>query len=132
MTTVYLLLGTTGALVLVGILLWMAVALYVGYTRLGEIMACFQNSPGVRAKAFLRDAGILGKLNLIASISSLVTFPANALATADVCPEDLQSLPPLLRRKLIVLQCTLIFLNVSLFVIGGLLWLTPVEASTRL
>lgn len=104
-----------------GMFIWFAVALHLAYTRLEEILESLKNCSAIVRRAPLRFGGPLGKLLLIGGISGIVTFPRLYLKHGGVSAQDLNALPPCLKRKLATMQWTLwglIVLMVLLFLYG--------------
>ena len=104
-----------------GMFIWFGVALHLAYTRLEEILESLKNCSAIVRRAPLRFGGPLGKLLLIGGISGIVTFPRLYLKHGGVSAEDLNALPPRLKRKLATMQWTLwglIVLMVLLFLYG--------------
>lgn len=71
MTIISLLCG----LGVLGIWIWIAVALHMAYTKMELILELLKNSSVIKARAFLNYSGPWGKLLLIGGVSGIVAFP---------------------------------------------------------
>lgn len=107
--------------VIVGVYIWLAFALYLGYTKGEELTRCFKNSSSLISVDTHKHAGPFGKLQLVGGIASVVTFPRFFVKLGMVSAEDIEKFPQLFRRKLIFLQWSVIGLLATL-VFLVLLW----------
>ena len=121
MTTAELIVGSLCGVVFVGIYVWLAFALYLGYTKGEELSMYFKNSSSLISVDTHKHAGPFGKLQLVGGIASVVTFPRFFVKLGMVSAEDIEKLPQLFRRKLIFLQWSVIGLLATL-VFLVLLW----------
>nr|WP_095191842.1 MULTISPECIES: hypothetical protein [unclassified Pseudomonas] len=92
-----------GVVILLSIV-WIGVCLHLAYTRLDEMLEPLKNCSAVTIRAPLRHGGPWGKLLLVGGISGIVTFPKSFIKRGELNTEDLASLQPGLKRKLIFLQ----------------------------
>jgi hypothetical protein len=104
--------------VLLGMIVWIGVCLHLAYTRMDEVLGYLQNCSAVMSRAPLRHGGPWGKLLLVGGISGIVTFPGFYLKRGGVSTDDLSSLPPALKRKLMILQWSVwgLFAAMAVFV----------------
>ena len=109
MTVISLLCG----LGVLGIWIWIAIALHMAYTKMDLILQLLKNSSAVRERAFLNNSGPWGKLLLIGGVSSIVTFPGFFLKRGGISTEDLANLPLPTKRKLVALHWSVIALLTS-------------------
>ena len=110
--------GYLGGAVLLGVLIWIGVALYLAYTKTDLMLAHLKNCPAIMVRAPLRNGGPWGKLLLIGGISGVITFPNFYLKRGELSADDLSTFPASLRRKLILMQWSIIVL----FSFAFLLW----------
>nr|WP_246218932.1 hypothetical protein [Pseudomonas izuensis] len=114
MSTSQLVIGYLCGFFIFSILVWIGVALHMAYNKMDMLLGLFQNSAGVKTLSPLKHGGPWGKLMLIGGISGLVTFPRSYLKNGQLNREDLQAIPPSLRRKLAVMQWNLLVLLTAL------------------
>ncbi|MBD0680198.1 hypothetical protein DM828_27340 [Pseudomonas umsongensis] len=108
----------SGLVVFGGALVVFGVALHLGYTK-GDVMSeHFQNSSPLITVAVRIDKGLRGKTRMVYSISSVVTFPRFFLKRGLVTAEDIDNFPHDLRRKLVVLQWTLLGVVAGMVLLG--------------
>ena len=101
-----------------GIFLWIGVCLHLAYTKMDLMLDHLKTSSLLNTFVPLRQGGPWGKLVLVGSISSIVTFPGFHLRRGSVNAEDLQGFPAALKRKLVILQWTGLVLLVIMVCIG--------------
>lgn len=106
--TVDALLVGIGLLYFAAAIVWITVALHMAYTKMDRILEHLKNCTAIMVRAPLRHGGPWGRLMLIGGISGIVTFPKFYLKRGELCPEDLEKFPANLKRKLAVLQWTLL------------------------
>jgi hypothetical protein len=102
--------GVLCGLSILGMLIWIAVALHMAYTKIDSILDTLNNCPAVKDRIFLRDLGPWGHLILIGNISSYVTFPRVFIKHGSLSAEDLGRLPTSITKKLKFLQWSAIWL----------------------
>lgn len=102
--------GALCGLSLLGMLIWIAVALHMAYTKIDSILDTLNNCQAVNDRVFLRDLGPWGHLILIGNISSYVTFPKVFIKHGSLSAEDLCRLPNSITKKLKILQWSAIWL----------------------
>lgn len=102
-----------------GIFLWIGVCLHLAYTKMDLILGHLKNCSAVMVRAPLQHAGPWGKLLLVGGISGIVTFPGFYLKRGELSAEDLANFPALLKRKLVVLQWSLIGLLLVMLSFGA-------------
>lgn len=105
--------------ILAAIFILMGVFLYLGYTRMGEVLACLEGCYAVQQRKFLMYGGPWGRIMLMASIAGIVTFPGIYLKHGGVSKSDLDNFPFALKRKLVLLHVLSIVLLVSGLLVGG-------------
>ena len=109
---------TSGLMVFGRALVVFGAALYFGYTRGDALLECFPNSSSIITIPAHIDSGLLGKIRLVYSVSSVVTFPRVFLKHGIVAAEDLERFPSDLRRKLVAPQWTLLSVLTGMMVLG--------------
>lgn len=108
MTNAELIVGSAGGLVLVGLFICIGIALYYGYTQGEQISSHFKNSSSSITSTTHRHSGPYGKMQLVGGIAFVVTFPEFFLKHEIVSAEDIKNFPLPLRRKLVMLQWSII------------------------
>jgi hypothetical protein len=108
MTAGTIALGWLCGVAIIGLLITEGIALYLIQTRANEILGYFKNSPTLFAKKALINGGPYGKLVLIGDIARVVSFPHAHLKSGKLDADDLNSLPPWLRRTLKAIYWSLI------------------------
>ncbi|MGR6740086.1 hypothetical protein [Pseudomonas chlororaphis] len=108
MSTPEIVFGYMGGVVILGILVWIGVALHMAYTKMDELLDHLKNCSAIMVRAPLRHGGPWGKLLLIGGISGIVTFPGFYLKRGELSTEDLNNFPAPFKRKLAVLQWSVI------------------------
>lgn len=114
MTTAELIVGSLCGVVFVGIYVWLAFALYLGYTKGEDLSMYFKNSSSLISVDTHKHAGPFGKLQLVGGIASVVTFPRFFIKRGMASVEDIEKFPLPFRRKLIFLQWSAIGLLTAL------------------
>lgn len=109
---------TSGLMVFGGALVVFGAARYFGYTKGDALLECFPNSSSIITIPAHIDSGLLGKIRLVYSVSSVVTFPRVFLKHGIVAAEDLERFPSDLRRKLVALQWTLLTVLSGMMILG--------------
>lgn len=112
-------LAFTFAGILVGVFALMGVFLYVGYSRMEEMLGHLENCQAIQQRKFLMHVGPWGTVMLTASIAGIMTFPGIYLRHGGVSQADLDAFPSPLKRKLILLHIVNIALAVGGFLVGG-------------
>ncbi|MCW8274449.1 hypothetical protein IMF27_01075 [Pseudomonas sp. PCH199] len=108
----------SGLLVFGGAIIIFGVAIYLGYTK-GEVLSeHFKNSSSLITVPARIDKGLRGKTRLVYSVSSVVTFPRFFLKHGIVSAEDIENFPRDLRRKLVVLQWSLLTALTGIVTLG--------------
>lgn len=97
----------------------MGVFLYVGYSRMEEILGHLENCQAIQQRRFLMHVGPWGTVMLTASIAGIMTFPGVYLRHGGVSQADLDAFPSTLKRKLILLHIVNIALVVAGVLVGG-------------
>lgn len=93
---------------LAGIFLWIGGCLHLAYTKMDLMLEHLKNCSAIMTRAPLRHGGPWGKLLLVGGISGIVTFPTFYLKRGELSSEDLANFPASLKRKLAVLQWSVI------------------------
>ena len=104
---------------LAGLVLWIGVCLRLAYTKLDLMLEHLKNCSAVMARAPLRHGGPWGNLLLVGGISGIVTFPKFYLKRGELNSEDLANFPVPLKRKLEVLQWSVISLLLVMICFGA-------------
>lgn len=103
---------------LAGLVLWMGVCLHLANTKMDLMLERLKNCSAIMTRAPLRNGGPWGKLLLVGGISGIVTFPNFYLKRGELSPEDLANFPASLKRKLVVLQWSVISLLLVMISFG--------------
>jgi len=103
---------------LAGLVLWIGVCLHLAYTKMDLMLEHLKNCSAIMTRAPLRHRGPWGKLLLVGGISGIVTFPKFYLKRGVLNSEDLANFPAPLKRKLAVLQWSVIFLLLVMISFG--------------
>ncbi len=114
MSTPYLIHACIGAIILLGMLIWLAIALYIAKTRTTELADYFPNSPLIKLNTPSKHDIIIKYFRYIGTLAACVTFPSGHVDRAEINDQDLQNLPPHIKRLLKILYCTRIGLIFSL------------------
>jgi hypothetical protein len=94
MTTAELVVGSLCGIVLVSMFVWLAIALYLGYTKTDVLLNSFKNSSSVITISTRIHKGPWGKLQLVGSACSVVTFPRFFVKHGIAGAGDIESFPP--------------------------------------
>ena len=119
MSTAEYIFGYTGGLVLLGVLVWISIALHLAYTKIDLILTHLKNCPAIMVRAPLRHGGPWGKLLLVGGISGIITFPNFYLKRGELSADDLSKFPVQLKRKLVLMQ----WCSIALLSFAVLLWI---------
>ncbi|MCP1488718.1 hypothetical protein J3D48_005031 [Pseudomonas fluorescens] len=103
---------------LAGQILWIGVCLHLAYTKMDLMLEHLKNCSAITARAPLRHGGPWGKLLLVGGISGIVTFPLFYLKRGELSSEDLANFPASLKRKLVMLQWSVISLLLVMISFG--------------
>lgn len=103
---------------LAGLILWIGVCLHLAYSKMDLMLDHLKNCSAIMTRAPLQHGGPWGKLLLIGGISGLVTFPQFHLKRGELNSEDLARFPAPLKRKLAVLQWSVIGLLLVMISFG--------------
>ncbi|MFG6203380.1 hypothetical protein [Pseudomonas retamae] len=103
---------------LAGLILWIGVCLHLAYSKMDLMLDHLKNCPAIRSRAPLQHGGPWGKLLLVGGISGLLTFPKFHLKRGELNSEDLARFPAPLKRKLAVLQWSVIGLLLVMISFG--------------
>ncbi|MGH8384486.1 MAG: hypothetical protein ACRESJ_03190 [Pseudomonas sp.] len=107
-------------LVLLGQIVWLAVALHMARTKMDVILDLLYGGYTVSARDYYRAAGLMGQLRFIGQVSGIVTFPGAYLKHSSVRAEDLEKLPVSLKKELLIMHWSLIGLLIAMAVFVGL------------
>ncbi|MGY2293744.1 hypothetical protein ACW9H6_28880 [Pseudomonas sp. SDO528_S397] len=110
--------GCVGGVVLLSLIIWIGVALHLAYTQMDLMLEHLKNCSAIMARAPLRHGGPWGKLLLVGGISGIVTFPSFYLNRGELNADDLRRFPVPLKRKLAIMQWSVI----GLLGLAFLLW----------
>ncbi|MFI8482532.1 hypothetical protein ACIGCM_18350 [Pseudomonas sp. NPDC078700] len=123
MNTAKFIIGGLSFLTLFSMFIWISVCLHMAYTKMDLMLEHLKNCSAIMARAPLRHGGPLGKLLLIGGISGIVTFPNFYLKNGGVSVDDLNNFPLPLKRKLAILQWSVIVLLLLMLALGAVLQL---------
>lgn len=96
--------GLLGGILVIGAIIWIVIALRIAYTHLDLILKHLENSSTVTTLTQLKQGSLWGRVLLVGSISSVLTFPDFYIKRGRASAEDISSFPTLLKRKLVILQ----------------------------
>ena len=96
--------GLLGGILVIGAIIWIVIALRIAYTHLNLMLKHLENSSTVTTLTQLKQGSLWGRVLLVGSISSVLTFPDFYIKRGRASAEDISSFPTLLKRKLVVLQ----------------------------
>nr|WP_180205843.1 hypothetical protein [Pseudomonas sp. SbOxS1]NYU06010.1 hypothetical protein [Pseudomonas sp. SbOxS1] len=114
MTDAELVVGSLCGVMLVGLYIWIGITLYLGYTKGEEMSAYFKRSSSLITLYTNKHKGPFGKLQLVGGIAGVVTFPRFFIKRGIASAEDVENFPLPFRRKLIILQWSVIGLLTTL------------------
>ncbi|POA29197.1 MULTISPECIES: hypothetical protein [unclassified Pseudomonas] len=103
---------------LAGIFLWIGVCLHLAYTKMDLMLEHLKSCSAIMSRAPLRHGGPWGKLLLVGGISGIVTFPGFYLKRGELSSEDLANFPASIKRKLAVMQWSVIWLLLVMISFG--------------
>ena len=103
---------------LAGLILWIGLCLHLAYTKMDLMLEHLKNCSAIMTRAPLRYGGPWGRLLLVGGISGIVTFPQFYLKRGELSSEDLASFPAPLKRKLVMLQWSVISLLLVMISFG--------------
>lgn len=92
-----------GLVSFVGIIIWIAIALYIAYTKMDLMLRHFKNSSAVMIRAFLINAGPWGRMHVFGLIMGLMVMPGVFVRKGAVSTEDLKNFPVALKHQLAVM-----------------------------
>lgn len=117
MITAKLIIGGLGGVVIFCQFICIGVALYLSCTK-GDLMSShFKGSSSLLALGIYKRTSLHGRLLLVGSISSILTFPGFFLKRGLANAEYIDSFPLPLKRKLVMLQWSFIGLVVSMILL---------------
>ena len=96
--------GLLGGILVIGAIIWIVIALRIAYTHLELMLKHLENSSTVTTLTQLKQGSLWGRVLLVGSISSVLTFPDFYIKRGRASAEDISLFPTLLKRKLVVLQ----------------------------
>jgi len=117
MSTSKIVIGYSFGVIFFFMFIWNGVALYMAHKKIDILLNLFPNSVGVKILAGLRNGGIWGKLMLIGGITGFVAFSGLYLKNGQLSREDLEAIPPPLKRKLAMMHWILVTLATAMFVL---------------
>ena len=91
--------GSLGGAILILIFIWIAVALYLAYTKMDVMLEHLKNSSAVKALAFYRQLGVWGHLKLIGEIAALITSPDKCIKSGRLSAQDIENFPAPLKKS---------------------------------
>ena len=114
MSTSYIIQGCIGAIILLGMLIWLVIAIYLAKTRTTEFANYSPNSPLIKLKKPSRHDSAIVHFEYIGTLGACVTFPSRHIKRGELSAQDLLRLPPRTKQLLIALYCTRLGLIASL------------------
>ncbi|MFJ7886251.1 hypothetical protein ACIQYF_22690 [Pseudomonas sp. NPDC096917] len=96
--------GLLGGILVIGAIIWLIIALRITYTHLDLMLKHLENSSTVTTPTQLKQGSLWGRVLLVGSISSVLTFPDFYIKRGRASAEDISLFPTLLKRNLVVLQ----------------------------
>ncbi|PTT96303.1 hypothetical protein DBR45_44485 [Pseudomonas sp. HMWF031] len=118
MSTVSMIFGALGGVILLLMFVWLVVALQMAYTKMDALLQYLKNSPAITVLAFWKHAGPSGRLRMIGNIAHYVSSPRRGIENGTISAEDIENLPAPIKRKLVILRHSVVLLSGSLV----LLW----------
>jgi hypothetical protein len=103
---------------LAGLILWIGLCLHLAYTKMDLMLEHLKNCSAIMTRAPLRHGGPWGRLLLVGGISGIVTFPKFYLQRGELSSEELANFLGPLKRKLVVLQWSVICLLLVMISFG--------------
>ena len=117
MTAAKLIIGGLGGVVIICQFICIGVALYLSYAKGDLMLSHFKRKSSLLALGIYKRTSLHGRLLLVGSISSILTFPGFFLKRGLANAEDIDSFPLPLKRKLVILQWSSIGLIVSMILL---------------
>jgi MFS-type transporter involved in bile tolerance (Atg22 family) len=114
MSTSYIIQGCIGAITLLGMLIWLVIALYLAKTRASEFTKHFPNSLLIKLSTPSKHDGIVSQLLYIGALGSYTTFPSGHIKRGEISATDLLQLPAHIRRLFKIMHYTALGLIASL------------------
>jgi hypothetical protein len=108
MTTAEFVIGSLCGAALLCMFIGNGVALYFGYTKTELLLESFKNSSSSITNVIRVHPGPWGKLQLVGSACGVLTFPRFFIKHGILDAEDLDNFPLPFRRKLVLLQWSVI------------------------
>ena len=96
--------GLLGGILVIGAIIWIVIALRIAYTHLDLMLKHLENSSIFTTLRQLKQGSLWGRVLLVGSISSVLTFPDFYIKRGRASAEDISLFPTVLKRKLVVLQ----------------------------
>ena len=96
--------GLLGGILVIGAIIWLVIALRIAYRHLELMLKHLENSSTVTTLTQLKQGSLWGRVLLVGSISSVLTFPDFYIKRGRASAEDISLFPTMLKRKLVVLQ----------------------------
>ena len=96
--------GLLGGILVIGAIIWLVIALRIAYTHLDLKLKHLENSLIFTTLRQLKQGSLWGRILLVGSISSALTFPDFYIKRGRASAEDISLFPTVLKRKLVVLQ----------------------------
>ena len=96
--------GLLGGILVIGAIIWLVIALRIAYRHLELMLKHLENSLIFTTLRQLKQGSLWGRILLVGSISSVLTFPDFYIKRGRASAEDISLFPTLLKRKLVVLQ----------------------------
>lgn len=96
--------GLLGGILVIGAIIWLVITLRIAYTHLELMLKHLENSSTVTTLTQLKQGSLWGRVLLVGSISSVLTFPDFYIKRGRASAADISLFPTLLKRKLVVLQ----------------------------
>lgn len=99
-TTAHIVLASVGALVFVGIFTIMGIYLYLGYTRMEEILSHVKNCKSITKSRFYLDLGPWGRLVMVGIVAGFLALPDLYIKNGSLDADDIKNFPEPLKRRL--------------------------------
>lgn len=93
-----------------------AVYLYLGFTRMDEILGCVKRCEIVERNKFYFYMGGLGRLIMVGMVAGFLAYPKFLVKKGAMDARDIESFPELLGRRLVILFNVHLVLFVSFVV----------------
>jgi len=100
--------------------IWLVLALWFGYRRLGEYQKHFKNSSCMSYGRPRFSLGPRSMLIYLGEIGCYITFPRRQISAGALSVEDLQNAPAQLKRQLVTIYLIGVASVITLLILAGI------------